>query len=102
MNLFSSVKSGRWTTSRCVPLQRDILGTDLSYIQPSAIFAGPCPSSAARLRAHSRTAGDFNATASLIDVFITLLSIFTASHACAPLRLKIACNSHTAASAAQQ
>jgi hypothetical protein len=64
-----------------VSLQRHILGTDPSYIQPSAIFAGPCPSSAARLRAHLRTAGDFIATASLIDVFITLLGILTASHA---------------------
>jgi hypothetical protein len=74
-------------------MQRNILGTDLSYIQPSAIFAGPCPSSAARLRAHSRTAGDFNATASLIDVFVTLLGIL--SLPCAPLSLKIACYSHT-------
>lgn len=45
-------------------LQQDILGVDLSYIEPSAIFAG-----------------DFNATASLIDVFVTLYGILSGSNA---------------------
>lgn len=43
-------------------LQNHILNTDLSYIEPSAIFAG-----------------DFNATASLIDLFVTLNGILSSS-----------------------